>query len=126
MNTSAFGYNEAQLRFHEGSALTHLGDTDRAWDAQQCALALYPSSDFMDRTLTRLDRTLCLLRDGDSTGALEVATDALAALDDQQRQGIIDLRGHEVLDALPPRQQALASARQLRELLTATPEGDAP
>src|SRR2546430_2024307 len=55
---SAFGYDEAQLCFHEGNALTHLGDTKAAWRAQERALALMPAADFMDRALTRLDRGL--------------------------------------------------------------------
>lgn len=33
IGTSAFSYNEAQLRFHEGNALTHLHDTGSAWQA---------------------------------------------------------------------------------------------
>jgi hypothetical protein len=40
---SAFGYHEAQLRFHHGNALTHLHDSRRAWEAQRCP----PSATFM-------------------------------------------------------------------------------
>lgn len=118
VNASAFGYDEAQLRFHEGNALTHLGDTAAAWTAQQLALQLCSPDDFMDRTLTQLDRTLCLARDGDTAGALEYATAALAPLTDEQRQGIIAQRGREVLAVLTPWQRRLPAARQLRELLT--------
>jgi hypothetical protein len=39
---SALGYNEAQLRFHEGNAFTHLHRTKPAWTAQERALELYP------------------------------------------------------------------------------------
>jgi len=39
---SAFGYNQAQLRFHEGNAYTHLHDTRAAWEAQERALELCP------------------------------------------------------------------------------------
>ncbi|GAA4216623.1 helix-turn-helix transcriptional regulator [Microbispora amethystogenes] len=79
-NASAFGYNEAQFRFHEGNAFTHLGDTAAAWAAQQSALRLCPEEDYMERTLTRLDRTLCLVRDGDVPSALEYATVTLTPL----------------------------------------------
>ncbi|MEV0306565.1 hypothetical protein [Nonomuraea fuscirosea] len=118
INDSAFGYNEAQLLFHRGNAYTHLGDSAAAWQAQQRALELYSEHDYLDRSLTRLDRTLCLARDGDSSGALEYATATLMPLTDDQRSGIITLRGREVLTAIPNQQRALPVVRQLRELLT--------
>lgn len=118
INTSAFGYSESQLRFHEGNALTYLGDTAAAWTAQQRALELCPPGDFMDRALTNLDRTLCLVRDGDTASALEYAAATVAALTEQQRAGIIARRGRAVLDALSRDQLALPAARQLREILT--------
>lgn len=117
INDSAFGYNQAQLYFHRGNAYTHLGNTECAWQAQQTALQLYPESDFLDRALTKLDRTICLARDGDSSGALEYAVDTLVPLTDDQRKGLIMLRGQEVLNAIPRQQGALPAVRQLRELL---------
>lgn len=66
VNTSAFGYNEAQLRFHEGNAFTHLHDTRSAWKAQERALEICAPDDYMDQTLTHLDRASCLLHDGDA------------------------------------------------------------
>lgn len=125
VNNSAFGYNEGQLRFHEGNAYTHLGDTHAAWRAQQRALQLCPDSDYMDLTLTRLDRTICLVREGDVTAALEYATGALAPLTEPQRRGIITLRGRDVLAVLPRRQRAVPATRQLCELLTPTTGGEA-
>lgn len=123
VNDSAFGYDEGQLRFHEGNAYTHLHDTHSAWPAQQRALELSAPTDFMDRTLTRLDRASCLLFDGDATSALTYATEALGALNDREREGIINLRGFELLNAMPAQQRALPAARELRERL-ATPDTD--
>ncbi|TDB88838.1 XRE family transcriptional regulator [Actinomadura sp. KC216] len=122
INSSAFGYSEAQLRFHEGNALTYLGDSDAAWAAQRQALALCPAHDFTDRTLIQLDRTLCLTKDGDITEALACAVAALTPLTEAQRQGIISLRGHEVLGTISDSQRHLPAAQQLHELLTSTPE----
>ncbi|TDD67152.1 XRE family transcriptional regulator [Actinomadura darangshiensis] len=122
INSSAFGYSEAQLRFHEGNALTYLGDTGAAWTAQQRALALCPANDFTDRTLIHLDHTLCLTRDGAITEALACAVAALEPLSEVQREGIISLRGSEVLDTISESQRRLPAARQLQELLTTTPE----
>jgi transcriptional regulator with XRE-family HTH domain len=121
INDSAFGYDEGQLRFHEGNAYTHLHDTQAAWTAQQRALELSAPNDFMDRSLTQLDRASCLAYDGDTFGALEYAAETLGALNDRQREGIITLRGFELLNTIPVQQRALPAARELRERLT-TPD----
>jgi hypothetical protein len=125
---SAFGYNEAQLRFHEGNALTHVHDISGAMTAQDRALELYPVSDYLDRTLVQLDQATCLAHDGDASSAMTHAVQALADLPAEQRIGIIVLRGRQVLGSLPRQQRALPAARDFRELLTrsADHEGDEP
>jgi hypothetical protein len=122
IGTSAFDYNEAQLRFHEGNAFTHLHDTSAAWQAQEMALALCPASDYMDRTMTKLDRAYCLAHDGDVTGAVAVMVEAATPLTDQQRQGIIAARVRETIAALPPQRRALPAVRDLHDLLPPSPE----
>lgn len=114
---TAFGYNEAQLRFHEESALTHLGATGLAWRAQERALELCPSDDYMDRALTRLDRASCLVRDGYISDAMSYAAQTLNGLSDQQRDGIITLRGSEVVTAVPEQERDLSAVRDFRDLL---------
>jgi transcriptional regulator with XRE-family HTH domain len=126
VNDSAFGYDEGQLRFHEGNAYTHLRDTDAAWAAQQRALELCAPSDFMDRSFTRLDRAICLASDGEVSSALEYATETMSVLDDQQRRGIITLRGLELLNAIPGAQRrALPAARALHDRLMTQDENEA-
>jgi len=115
---SAFGYNQAQLRFHEGNAYTHLHDTRAAWEAQERALELCPPTDFMDRALTRLDRASCLAHDGDTSTGMRYATGTLVNLSNQQRRGLITLRAHEIVAALPAEQQAHTAVRELRDLLS--------
>jgi hypothetical protein len=83
IGTSAFGYNEAQLRFHEGNAFTHLRDTNAAWRAQDVTLALCPASDYMDRTMIKLDRANCLAHDGDVTGAVAIMVEAATSITGQ-------------------------------------------
>jgi tetratricopeptide (TPR) repeat protein len=123
---SAFGYNEAQLRFHEGSAYTHLHDTTAAWKAQEQALALCLPGDYTDRTLTLLDRATCLAHDGDISEATACAGQALAGLTTEQRRGIITLRAHGIVAALPRRVEGLPAARELRDLvMVATATGEA-
>lgn len=122
IGTSAFSYNEAQLRFHEGNALTHLHDTSTAWQAQERALSLCPASDYMDRTMTQLDRAHCLAYDGDVTGAVTVLVQATTPLTDQQRHGIVAGRVREVVAVLPTRDRELPAVRELHDLLPPPPE----
>jgi len=126
VTASAFGYDEAQLRFHEGNALTHLHDSPAAWRAQQRALALYPDSDYLDRALVKLDRASCLTQDGDPAASLDYATDALASLNDAERQGLLTVRGREVFHQLPAAARNLPAGRAFHDLLmiTAASEGN--
>jgi tetratricopeptide (TPR) repeat protein len=117
---SAFGYNEAQLRFHEGNALTHLADIDQAWRAQQRALELYPANDYLDRTLVQLDRAGCLVQDGDVSGAMAYATQAFTPLAEEERRGLLTARGREVLRSLPMSVRTLPPAKDFHELLMIT------
>ena len=119
---SAFGYNEGQLRFHEGSAYTSLRDTRSAFGAQDRALKLCLPGDYTDWAMTRLDRAICLAYDGDIAAALSYAMETLAGLTETQRRGIITLRGYDLLNNLPAQQDAPEEARDFRELLMLTTE----
>lgn len=122
IGTSAFDYNEAQLRFHQGNIFTHLHDTSAAWQAQQIALSLCPTSDYMDRTMTQLDRAHCLAYDGDVAGAVAIVVQATTSLTDQQRHGIIAARAREAIAILPPQHRALSAVRDLDDLLVSAPK----
>lgn len=113
---SAFTYNEAQLRFHESNALTHLGDTKSAWQAQDRALDLVAPSDFMDRAFTELDRAMCLAVDDDAASAASHARDTLLRLSTAERQGIISGRAQQILGVLPSRQRTLPPVAELHDL----------
>jgi tetratricopeptide (TPR) repeat protein len=119
--SSAYAYNEAQLRFHESNALTHLGDTRAAWLAQERALELVAPTDFMDRTFTRLDRAMCLAAEGDATEASSYARDTLLDLSEVQRRGIITSRARQIVTALPSATRALPPVRELNDLLMLPP-----
>ncbi|GLZ40197.1 hypothetical protein [Actinokineospora sp. NBRC 105648] len=101
MIASAFGYNEAQLRFHQGNALTHLGATMPALTAQDRALELYSDDDYLDRALIQLDRAECLIRDGEISSAAELAVEIVTALEDTRTLGIIANRARDVLKNVP-------------------------
>jgi hypothetical protein len=114
---SAFGYNQAQLRFHTSNAYTHLGNTRAAFAAQDRALALCAPGDYTDWAMIRLDRALCHVTEHDATQAASEAAETLTSLTLEQRHGIIDLRARAVLAAIPRRQRSTSPVRDLRELL---------
>lgn len=96
---SAFGYNEAQLKFHEGNALVNLGDIEAAWISQKRALALYPINDG-DRILVHLDRAVGLVRVGSVSEALAYAGEALCDTPQEQRVGIVAGRTRQLLNEI--------------------------
>jgi len=125
---SAFGYNEAQFRFHEGNALTHLHDTKPAWAAQKRALALYPTNDYMDRALIQLDRASCRAYDGDVSAAAVHAARTLVDLTDEQRSGLITARTRQIVQEIPSKYRGLPAVLELRDalMLPAQKEADLP
>jgi hypothetical protein len=114
---SAFGYNEASLRFHEGNSFTHLHDVKRAFKAQEKALALCGQDNYNDWAMTRLDRAQCLIYDGDVSGGLAYAIETMQNLSEDQRRGVITLRGHAIAADLPASEKKLVEARDLKEIL---------
>lgn len=120
-SASAFGYNEAQFKFHEGNALTHLGEVDAAWIAQKQALALYPVED-SDRVLVHLDRSIGLARAGDAEAAISYATDALTDAPSEHRVGIVVVRTRQLVEELTRQHLAApvinGDVRHLLELTT--------
>ncbi|MDT3438267.1 helix-turn-helix transcriptional regulator [Pseudofrankia sp. BMG5.37] len=114
---SAFGYNEAQLRFHEGNALTHLHDRRRVWEATDRALTLYPSSNYLDRTLIELDRADCLIHDGEVAEGVAHVARTLMELPPQRRDGLILQRARGLAKATSPGHHALPTVRQLYDVL---------
>lgn len=116
---SAFGYNEAQLRFHEGNTYAHLGNCRAALPAQQRALELCAAGDYTDRAMVRLDRAITLVADHETNQAAIEAVETLADLTTEQRRGIIDLRAREVLAAMPRRERNLPTAVELRDVIEA-------
>jgi tetratricopeptide (TPR) repeat protein len=117
---SAFGYNEASFRFHEGNAYTHLRDVRSAFKAQDRALELCNPDNYTDWALTRLDRAQCHVYSGDVSDGLAYATATMTSLTEAQRRGIITLRGQEIVNALPEGEKRAIAARDFNELLMLT------
>ncbi|MGP3948551.1 hypothetical protein [Streptomyces sp. 7N604] len=85
----ALGHTERQFLFHLGNAWTHLGRADDAWQVQQRALEKYPPTEYLDPTLIRLDRAICLARSGEAEEAYCTAAQAITSLPDEHRTGMI-------------------------------------
>ncbi|AWK09586.1 hypothetical protein DDQ41_12385 [Streptomyces spongiicola] len=85
----SFGHTERQFLWHLGNAWTHLGRSEDAWQVQRRALDLYPPTEYLDPTLIRLDRAVCLARDGEPEEAYRTAAQALTSLPDEHRTGMV-------------------------------------
>lgn len=116
---SAFGYDEAQLRFHAGNAYTHLGDTSAAWAAQDRALDLYPRDDYLDRSLIGLDRAACLLRMHETQAAAQQLANVLNQVAPGQRAGLLSSRAREIIDTAPAGERT-TTLRDINDLLSGT------
>lgn len=121
---SAFGYNEAQLRFHQGDALIRLHEWRSAADALNHALDIYPESDYMDRALIKLNLAACLLATHDSAGALTQAESTVLDLDRDQRDGLIMSRVRELVLTVPPTERRSRAALGLQDLLMLSTESE--
>jgi tetratricopeptide (TPR) repeat protein len=117
LSSSAFGYNEGQLRFHEGNAYTHLRNSRLALSAIDRALELCDTSNYTDWSMIRLDRASCLAATGSADEAIPYAVETLLSLTDSQRAGIITLRGREILGSLSSAQRSAPAGEDFRELL---------
>jgi tetratricopeptide (TPR) repeat protein len=117
---SAFGYSESQLRFHQGNAWTHLGETGRARVEHARALELYPAADRTDRALVQLDQAICLAVDGHPAAAAQQATNVVVDLPPWHRSQLIIYRAHDVA-ARVPEARAVSEVRVLREILALPP-----
>jgi hypothetical protein len=70
--------------------------------------------------MTRLDRAQCLIYAGDVTSGLDYAKETVTTITAAQRQGIITLRGREIMKVLPENEKKRAAARSFEELLVAS------
>jgi hypothetical protein len=91
-----------------------------AFREQDRALELCMAGDYADWALIRLDKSTCLIYDGDVSDGLDYAMETMQSLSRAQRLGIITGRAHQALSALGKDSQGLPAARDLRELLMET------
>ncbi|WP_439681607.1 helix-turn-helix domain-containing protein [Embleya sp. MST-111070] len=118
---SALGYTEAQLRFHQGNAWTHLGVVERALEAQGRALELLPEGELLDRALVRVDTAMCLQHVGRTAEAADALATVIEELPPSHRPGIVVTRAREVAGLLPDSRCAPQRVRDVRDILADLP-----
>ncbi|NUR59386.1 MAG: helix-turn-helix transcriptional regulator [Catenulispora sp.] len=120
---TAYTFTPGQLHFYRANALTALGDTKAARDAQDTALAIFDKGERLDPSLVHLDRALCLIQDGDVTAGAVYASQILLGLRADYRPAIVFRRGVAVADAVPADRRHLPAVRTLHEVLALGPAG---
>jgi hypothetical protein len=93
---------------------------DAAFREQDRALELCMPGDYADWALIRLDRSTCLIYNGDVAEGLGYAVETMQSLSNAQRLGIITARAQQILSALSKDHQGLPAARDLHDLLMET------
>ncbi|MFD9485089.1 hypothetical protein [Streptomyces sp. NPDC059991] len=96
-----FGYPMQKHQVHMSQALTHLGETRRAYEAQAAGLQLSRAPSLMTRALIAIDQASCLVHDGDREAAAHVATQAYGGLPASYRNGLTQTRALALCHALP-------------------------
>ncbi|MFE0423692.1 hypothetical protein [Streptomyces sp. NPDC058953] len=108
-----FGYPLQKHHVHLSQAFTHLGETRRAYETQQAALALTRTPSLMTRALITIDEATCRAHDGDRDTAARLAARVYGDLPEAYRTGLTRTRTLALYRALPhdtPGRDTLADA----------------
>jgi hypothetical protein len=97
---SLFGWPEERMRFGESFAYSFLGDHERASQAQDRAVQLYPASFPRGRAQIELQRAICLVHEGDVAAGVGHARSVLAGLPAEHHNRPVDDLGQRVLEAV--------------------------
>ncbi|MFD3521403.1 helix-turn-helix domain-containing protein [Streptomyces sp. NPDC058653] len=96
-----FGYPVQKHHVHMSQALTHLGETARAYETQAAALELSRAPSLMTRALIAIDEACCRLHDGDRAQAAHITAQAYGSLPASYRNGLTRIRALAVFQRLP-------------------------
>ena len=117
--STAFGYTERQLFFHEGDALVTLGDYQGATRAFAHALRLYSPAEFLDRALVMFGEARCLAEADEPEQALRLGRDTLVSLPSQHRTEIVAHAARGLGESVAVRHAGLPALGDYREALRA-------
>lgn len=118
-SAGVFGFGEQKLRFYAGNVLARAGGARLAQDVQAEALRLCPPGDLVDRGHIWLDRSMTLLRGGEVTEAVRVASAVLLETPGGHGTGAVLAQAHELGDAVPARFRRHPAVQEFAELLAA-------
>jgi len=118
---SMLGRPEVRLRHTESYVHTWLGDTRRAYAAQEAALRIYPESLASERAMMLLHRVACMIRDGDVGGGLAYAGRVLDSLPSQHHTESVYAIGRAAMRVLPAQERGRPEATDLRARLAFSP-----
>jgi transcriptional regulator with XRE-family HTH domain len=119
---SMFGWPEVRLRHTESFVYTWLGDTKRAYAAQEKALSLYPAGLLRERAAMLFHRAACMIRDGDISGGLAFADRILNRLPMEHHTELVYAIGRAAVGAVPPQERKRREVVELKARL-ALPAG---
>jgi transcriptional regulator with XRE-family HTH domain len=114
---SMLGWPEVRLRHTESYVHTWLGDTPRAYAAQEAALQIYPESLARDRAMVQLHRVACMMHDGDVGGGLAYAGQVLDSLPAQHHTESVYAIGRAAMRVVPAQERGRPEAAELRARL---------
>ncbi|MFC4534058.1 XRE family transcriptional regulator [Sphaerisporangium dianthi] len=120
---TVFGYTERQLYFHQGDALTRLGQTLEADLILEQALEKY-EGDLLDQTLIRFDQAQCRLLEGDGDEALRLGMDAVRQVGESFRTDIILRSANELAKAIQARCGDIDGLQKFKDVLASPPPAD--
>jgi hypothetical protein len=118
---SMLGRPEVRLRHTESYVHTWLGDTRRAYAAQEVALQIYPESLASERAMMLLHRVACMIQDGDVGGGLAYAGWVLDSLPAQHHTESVYAIGRAAMRVLPAQDRGRPEAAELRARLASSP-----
>lgn len=113
-----YGWPEFRVRHTESFVYSHLGDTSRAYTAQDRALELYADRlDVVGRSQVQLHRARCMLLDRDIRDGVACATEVLTSLPESHRgDGLVASVLNTVLAAVPHAEAGRSDVRALVDL----------
>lgn len=114
---SMYGWPEHRLRHSESYVHTYLGDDERAEDAHDRALSLYPDNMFRERAQVELHSAMRLVRAGDAGGGADHAQRVVQRLPDEQRIAVVLELARSVASSVPPSERGRPQVAGLREML---------
>jgi hypothetical protein len=97
-----WNWAEQRLRHVESCVHAYAGRVEEAQNAQDAAVACYPSNNFQGRTQVALHQAIALIRSGDVLGGTHHVVSVFDRLESWQREdGLVLRTGEDALKTIP-------------------------